>query len=372
MPFVEISGKNIRNLKEFSLLPSDGTNLIYGSNGAGKTSILEAVYLNGLGRSFKTSALSNIINENESSCFVFSRFVEEDKNLNHKIGVERLRGNKQKIKVDGALLGSLAPLAFLIPIITILPTETSLVDNSSSVRRKYLDWIMFHVEPGFFELWKNHQKLLKHRNHLLRNHGKRNEKSLLLELSSWDQQFIEANKRISDLRGPVCEELFNKTLSVLSELPAYKAQTLSFEVSFYKGWSHKEGGFENALSSGFKQDLKVGFSRLGAHRSDIVIKANQHPAKEYLSNGQKKLLSIAMKLAQAVLLRERQNKKAVLLIDDLFAELDEKNAEKFVALIEQLGLQTFFTSTDSQPQTKNWFKKRAKVFHVEQGLIEEV
>ena len=167
MPFVEISGKNVRNLSDFHLKPSAQNNLIFGKNGAGKTSLLEAIYLNSLGRSFKTNSLNNLINEPADSCLVFSRFLDDISQNNHKIGLQRWKGNKQTIKIDEKTISSLAPLALLIPTLAILPDETALIDGGSSLRRKYMDWIMFHVEPRFLLLWKQHQNLLKQRNHLL-------------------------------------------------------------------------------------------------------------------------------------------------------------------------------------------------------------
>lgn len=370
MPFVEISGQHIRNLEDFKVSPSPQNNLFFGKNGAGKTSLLESIYLNSLGRSFKTSSLSNVINESSNNCLVFSRYWDETLQSNHKIGLQRWRGNRQTIKLDEKTLQSLSPLAQLIPILAVLPGETLLVDGGSSIRRKYLDWIMFHVEPRFLSYWKQHQNLLKQRNHLLRSAQKhpRQKKDLLLELSSWDRQFVEVNEQINKLREPVFEPLIEKTRQTLSQLPAFKGLADSLGGDFYKGWSSKQSGLEDILREGLEQDLRAGFTKHGAHRADFQLQVNNNSAREYLSSGQKKLLSISMRLAQAQELRARAGKAAVLLVDDLFAELDDDNTEAFIRLIENLNLQTFFTSLQGVPDSR-FFKKEVKMFHVEQGHI---
>ncbi len=372
MPFVEISGKEIRNLQEFHINPSRQNNLFFGKNGAGKTSLLEAIYLNSLGRSFKTSSLNNIINDTAESCFVFSRFYDEQSQTRHKIGLHRQKGNKQTIKLDDKLITSPAPLALLIPALAILPSETLLIDGGPSIRRKYLDWIMFHVEPGFLSLWKQHQNLLKQRNHLLKS-GQRQvgkTRNILRELSSWDQQFVSINNRINELREPVFGPLMLKAQSILSGLPAFKADASSLKGAFYKGWATKQGGFEEALKQGLEQDLRAGFTKHGAHRADFLLSVKGNSAKEYLSSGQKKLLSISMRIAQAQELRERTGKTAVLLVDDLFAELDEENSQAFISILEELEIQTFFTSL-SREVGPRFFKKELKMFHVEQGVVSE-
>jgi DNA replication and repair protein RecF len=378
-PFLELSAKNFRNLKDYNkLVPSSNTNLVLGENGAGKTNFLEAIYLNALGRSFRTSALSNLIRKEASDCLVFSVFsnetqlgLEHPKTGQHKIGLQRLRGNKQKIKIDNEVLPSVAPLARLVPILAIQPTETQLVDGGGALRRKYLDWIMFHVEQNFLQSWKNHQRLLKHRNHLLRGLGRSSGasfKNLQSELLAWDRQFVEANEQIRMLREPVFESLFGRVEAMLGDIPAMSKAGISIEGDFFSGWQKGEA-FETLLKEGLEQDIKKGFSKIGAHRADIRLKANGSPAKEFLSSGQKKLLAMAMKLAQAQELKEACNKKAVLVVDDMFAELDQANAKAFIGLIEDLDTQAFFSCVEADKNAIKLFSRTPKVFHVEQGEI---
>lgn len=378
MPFIEISGKNIRNLQDFHFNPSPDVNVIAGKNGAGKTNLLEAIYLNSLGRSFRTSAARNIISDKHKGCWVFSEYQTTTSSKQpDKLGVERRKGNYQKISINGVHYNSLAKLAALAPVLAIQPSETQLIDGASALRRKYLDWLMFHVEPGFLEVWRDNQRLLKQRNQLLRRFLKKPVLSATerLELRTWDIRFIESAESLSEMRESTNKALVLTIKQYLAEIPAFSSfedtlSSLDISVEFFKGWA-KDEGLSEALEQGLEQDLKRGFTRSGAHRSDLILKANGFMAKDYLSRGQKKLLAMVMRLAQAEELKAKNTHPPVILLDDLFAELDEESVEAFIKLTERLKTQVFLTCLNTETRVKDMFERPTKVFHVEQGSISE-
>jgi DNA replication and repair protein RecF len=376
MSFVELTGKNVRNLKAYKITPSQYINIFAGKNGAGKTNVLESIYLNALGRSFRTSVTRNLVADNEDNCWVFAHYQSNSNKTGlspaviSKIGVERKKGNQQKLSINGVHHTSLAELALLLPILAIQPTETHLVDGSSSSRRKYLDWLLFHVEPKFLDLWRDNQRILKQRNLLLRGISKNGlNKSNQIEIQSWDYRYIETSQQVSDLRKLLSKTLNTTTREYLTRIPAFKEDNeLIIHEEYYQGWSH-EKSLPEALKDGLQLDLKRGFTRLGAHRCDLVIKANHHPAKDFLSRGQKKLLAMVMRLSQAKVLQELTGHKAVLLLDDLFAELDEENVKAFITLVEELDTQVFLTCLHSEAWVKDIFTKETQVFHVKHGEV---
>lgn len=379
MPFIDLSGKGVRNLREYQIKPSSSVNIVVGKNGAGKTNILEAIYLNALGRSFRTSAVRSLISDKEKACWVFSHYEKLDSNNSKKqafskIGVERSRVNQQKLSINGEHHKSLAKLAALVPILAIQPSETALIDGPSSTRRKHLDWLMFHVEPQFLEFWRDNQRLLKQRNLLLRRFSK--QKSLsqgdYAELGAWDSRFVKTNQQVDALRKPLSKTLETTTNEYLGRLPAFIHENkTSISIGYSKGWP-EDGLFLEALESGLERDIKRGFTQLGVHRCDLVLRANGNTAKDYLSRGQKKLLAMTMRLAQAKELFQRTGQRAVLLLDDLFAELDEENLKAFIVLVEELDTQVFLTCLNTEAWVKDIFSTEVKVFHVEHGEISTI
>lgn len=374
MPFLSISGKNLRNLDEYLIKPSPQINIFLGKNGAGKTSLLEGVYLNALGRSFRTSTTRSIINDKEDACWVFSLYENEKKHTD-KIGLERRKGNHQTLSINGTRHKSLSELALIVPIIAIQPSETQLIDGPSLVRRKHIDWVLFHVEPLFLDCWRNNQKLLRQRNILLRKLSKKNSlsKNERLELEAWDKGFVESCYALNNMREHIVSPFNSAVQDVISRLPVFynHQDDKSIEISFFSGWAaDKELG--DTLRDSVEQDIKKGFSGIGSHRCDLQIKTSKAFVKDHFSRGQKKLFSTAMCLAQAKLLLTLANKKTVVLLDDVFSEIDEENALALIKEIEDLDTQVFLTSVQSPEKNKNIFSKQTAMFHVEHGKINQL
>lgn len=378
MPFIELTGSGFRNLKSFKIKPSEKINIIYGANGAGKTNLLELIYLNSLGKSFRTSVNRSLIRDTEESCVVFSKYASEQfPGQIDRIGIEKHRHSKQKISINGLKDKTVAELAQIIPVLAIQPDELDLIDGPSSQRRSYLDWLLFHVEQDFYSCWKRNQKLLKQRNHLLRsNKGKPKTKTSSLELRAWDLQFIAANEEMSALRKPYIQALESVVNGYLSCFPAFenicveenKVESFSLRIDFFQGWQENRL-LVDVLEQDLVMDMSRGFTHSGGHRGDLLITVKQQPAKEYLSRGQKKLLALVMRLAQVITLLKIKKRSPILLIDDLFAELDEQSASIFCSLIESLDIQVFLTSLSDFENKNVYFKQEPRMFHVEQGLI---
>lgn len=375
MPFLEIGGSSFRNLKEYKLEPSPAINIISGQNGSGKTNLLEAIYLNGLGKSFRTGKVRNLIKDDEKSCVVFSHYQESyiadsalGKPVLHRIGVERRRTGPQIIKLDGEPLRTMAELARIVPMMAIQPNELDLIDGGSGLRRKYLDWLVFHVEHSFIDNWRDFQRLLKQRNSLLRKQHPQNasaRESLRIQQSVWDKAFIESSLVLNEVRSKYCERLCDIANDYLTVFFSGSEQ-LDIAFEFYSGWDTSRD-LDDILSDGYHQDQKLGYTKQGAHRADIVIKANATPAKDYLSRGQKKLLSMLMRLAQIKYFIDETQNIPVLMVDDLEAELDRENVEKFCQILEGFEAQIFITSLGDASILNQNFVKPSKLFHVKHG-----
>lgn len=205
----------VRNLHPVTLSPSPRINILYGANGSGKTSVLEAVHLLGLARSFRSTRLNPVIQYEQAACTVFGE-VQLTEGGTSNLGVSRERQGDFTIRIDGQNARSAAQLAELLPLQLINPDSFRLLEGAPKIRRQFLDWGVFHVEPRFLPAWQRLQKALRQRNSWLR-HGTLDPASQ----AAWDRELCLASAEIDEYRRNYIKALkpvFERTLSELVEL----------------------------------------------------------------------------------------------------------------------------------------------------------
>lgn len=351
---------DIRNLTSVTLKPSPSVNILYGLNGSGKTSVLEAINILGVARSFRTSRIKPVINQGSEACTVFGRIGVKSSTV--PIGVSRnLRDESLQIRVAGENLKSTSELARLLPLQVINPDTFQLLEGSPKLRRNFIDWGVFHVKhQDFFPLWKRMQKALKQRNSLLR-HGRISGS----ELISWNIEFEKAANAIDLLRSEYIQCLtpvFNQVLSELTELE-------DLSVQYYRGWD-KDKSLSEVLLSGLARDAKSGYTHSGPQRADLRIRIGKVSAVDILSRGQLKLVVCALKLAQGFLYKELSGKQCVFLVDDLPSELDIPHRLALCQLFQKMNCQTFITCVEKEALERCWLPEtEVKMFHVKHGQI---
>lgn len=374
----EIKITQFRNIEEASLSPNAAFNFIWGENASGKTSILEAINLLSINRSFRTSNLQYLIKHDHQALSVFSRLStrgdsDVDNGDLHKLGVSRDRSKLSAFRIDGNKVDRASDLAFLLPVIAIQPSSFELIDGAPAHRRSLLDWLVFHVKHEFLECSRNYQRVLKQRNMLLRS-GKIDQ----LAVAQWDRLFIEAAQRIERLRTPVLTEINEELKQILSTTPLL--MDLGIDLRYKSGWGQEhdpnEADFEwyqQRLNASFESDIKRGSTQIGSHRQDIIIKTNNGKASELLSRGQKKTLILAIYLCLASILNQTQTKLPVFLLDDLPSELDKRHLSWLCERLDALGAQSFISSVDTESlMNLALFKNNNelyKTFHVKQGVV---
>jgi DNA replication and repair protein RecF len=352
--------QNLRNLQAVDIYPSEQVNLFSGLNGSGKTSILEAISILGLGRSFRTHKHKPLIRYEQSSYTLFGQVKNGAAQI--PLGVNRQLNGEVSFKAHGSVVSSAAALAGYLPLQIFNADSFQLLDGSPKERRQFIDWLVFHVEPNFFQVWKDHQLCLKHRNSLLRR-----DRIDSFELESWDQELIGFTERLTDFRKSSLDG-FNKTFAELSQ------EFLGLEglqLSFYQGWD-KGLSYAQALAGAYEGDRNQGFTRLGGHRADLKITLNGLDAADVLSRGQQKLLVTALKIAQGLLFSQLTERKCIYLIDDLPAELDKDHRALLVHWLDTMKTQVFITGVDQHSLIEAWEKTtnvNIKLFHVEQGRV---
>ena len=351
MGLAELRIENVRCIESAELSLHSGCNLICGGNGSGKTSLLEAVFLLGRGRSFRTRHSDPVIRHGAERMTVFGRC---EAGL-QAMAVEFDRRGGTQARVNGRHLGALAELTLTFPVQVIDPEIHKLVEEGSRRRRRWLDWMVFHVEPRFGGWWVRYARALRQRNAAL--------KSRATEARPWEFELTDAGEHIAKARGAAMGVLQTYWRQVIAALGCPEA-----DLQYARGWT-SQCSLQDALNASRARDEMRQMTHAGPHRADIVIQVSGRPAREVLSRGQQKLMATALILAQLRLLRDRSNLVPALLLDDPAAELDAEHLVAFVEEVSRLGCQMIATSL--HPDIPG-FNTPDRVFHVEQGRVRTV
>ncbi len=354
---LQITG--IRNLQPVTLLASARINILYGDNGSGKTSVLEAIHLLAMARSFRSTRLQPMIQYEQNSCTVFAQ-IEHSDGSQSNLGISRDRQSELRIRIDGQNARSAAQLAQLLPLQLINPDSFRLLEGSPKLRRQFLDWGVFHVEHQFISAWQRLQTSLRQRNSCLR-HGIMDSSVI----AAWDRELCIASDEIDQLRRAYIVKLkpvFEETLAKLLDLP-------DLTLSYFRGWD-KTSELQAVLDKNLERDRALGYTQAGPQRADLRVRVGKNNAVDILSRGQQKLVICALRIAQGYLLSQARRNECIYLVDDLPSELDQQHRLALCQLLDELDCQVFITCVDKQLMNSGWRTDTpVSLFHVEQGQI---
>jgi DNA replication and repair protein RecF len=347
---VQLVVEDLRCLQRAELALDPRRNLIWGSNGSGKTSLLESIFLLGRGRSFRTRNSEKLIRHGQPRLTVFGR---ADGMPPQAMGVQVAKGGGTTARINGANASSLTDLSQAFPVQVIDPGVHKLVEEGGFRRRRWMDWAVFHVEPGFADSWVRYTRAVKQRNAAL--------KSQPTQAAVWDSEVARLGELIAEARRGMLEQMQPTWRQAVLALSG-----LEIDLHYSRGWS-QEVPLARALIDSRARDQSRGLTHSGPHRADVFVRIGGRPAREILSRGQQKLVAIAMTLAQIQLLQERTSTTPTLLLDDPAAELDGPHLMKFIDEVSRLNCQLILTSLQSE---SNLFGRPERVFHVERGQVE--
>jgi len=354
--------QSLRNIDEADLSPGPAVNILFGDNGSGKTSVLEAIYMLGTGRSFRSHLQRPLIQEGQNTCAIHGELQQ-----GLALGVQRNRHGGQTIKIGGLVADSIAQLSHTLPLMLFNGDSFAILEGGPSDRRRFLDWGVFHVKHEFQYHWKTTRLALKQRNQLLKQEGS------LAELDPWSQTLAKHGELINKFREEYLQLLAGYLQPLLTALMD-DALSKEFSMSYERGWQ-AEGCLLDELSENLAKDRKSGHTSAGPHRAEINFRIGRQDVANHLSRGQMKLLISALKLAQIHLLEASTQNTCLLLIDDLPAELDVKSLGKICSQLSTLKLQVFLACIDPEPLTRLLQSSpepglQKRMFHVKRGRIE--
>ena len=365
MQVTRLEANGLRRFDRVEMAPEPGLNLITGDNGAGKTSVLEALHLMAYGRSFRGRVRDGLIRTHADAIEVFVEWRETMQPRVRRAGL-RHTGQSWAGRLDGENVSQLGDLCAALAVVSFEPGSHALATGGGEPRRRFVDWGLFHVEQGreggFLPLWRRYARALKQRNALLKAGTGGG------QLDTWDHELAEAGEPLTDHRQHYLESLQQDVAGVVGELaPSLGAASLTFQP----GWRRHELALKDALLLARDRDRAAGYTTLGPHRADWKIEYSSLPQRETLSRGQAKLTALSCLLAQAQDFARRRGEWPVIALDDLASELDRHHQRRILERLLVSGAQVFITGTETPSGLINTGVQPA-LFHVEHGAVQRV
>ena len=342
---------HFRCLENAELVLGPRFNLISGANASGKTSLLEALAYLGRGKSFRGASTSNLTQHGKEDFVLFGEVDRAEGKIS--VGVRNGRDGLE-VRVAGENASGAAALAEALPLQVIDPEVHNLIAGGPELRRRFLDWVAFHVEHDHLMIWRRFKRALKQRNAALKS------RSSEAAIRSWNAEFLGLAEKLDESRRRVLELT---TESLQEHGQALLGAELAFE--YLRGWP-REKSLESALEGGIERDLQMGSTQSGPHRADIKVSYDERQARKLVSRGQQKLLASSMILAATETAQAALEKPLLLLLDDPAAELDGDSIARLMAAVSALGCQVVATSLDPEALV---FPEEPVMFHVEQGVV---
>jgi DNA replication and repair protein RecF len=345
--------ENFRCIERAHLDFDGGATGIVGDNASGKTSLLEAIYFLGHGRSFRTNRRDKLVRRETPFFRVVGR-VETGGGAQLVAGIEYVEG-ATRASLAGQGVSGIAELAEVLPIQVIDPGAHRLIEEGSARRRRLMDWGVFHVKHDFLGCWRRYQRALQQRNAALKAHQP-------LELiDAWEPELCAAGTAVDERRAayaaglqPFFEALANRLIGAVGARFVYR-----------RGWANEQG-LVDALREARPRDLRLRTTTAGPHRADLsfVMGNGTAAARDYVSRGQQKMLAAAFVLAQLAYRASLNAPVATLMLDDPAAELDVDNLGKLLRAVAEIPCQLIVTSVHERGLRGI---ELCRMFHVKQG-----
>ncbi len=351
MPLSWFRAEQFRCLASVELELDPLSNLFVGPNASGKTSLLEAAFFLGRGRSFRSRRRDALI-RHQQEVFVLAGRCEGGV-APVMLGV-RARRNGTEWQMNGAPVAGVAALAEQFPTQVIDPEIHKLLEEGPGRRRRFLDWGVFHVEPAFLGTWRRYHQALKQRNTALK------QDSADGDIAAWERELAQSGEELAQQREAYLARL-ERPLSALGEALLGSPIALVHR----RGWEEKRPLLE-VLEAERGRDRRYRVTQAGPHRGDAAIEVGGRAAKERVSRGQQKLLAAGLMLAQLQVQEQERPGRSALLLDDPAAELDRENLGLLMAAVRTVPAQLWVTALRGDIPG---LPGQCRMFHVERGAI---
>jgi len=358
---------HFRNYSDLSLGFNPHINCITGKNGAGKTNILDAIHYLALARGIRSAQDRYALKEGED--FFFIEGLWNDEGFKQLVQCNYTKSKGKKLLLNRQAIPKLSEHIGKLPLVSILPSDTELINGPSALRRRFMDMLISQYNATYLQSLITYNKAIGQRNALLKQFAEI--RSVDIEqLELWNYQLIPAGMYIRKTReafvkeyAPIFAQYFQKIIPQ-TEVPTLQYKSLVKE--------NTQSAWEDLLKQYEARDCANLYTYPGIHRDDLGFMINENSVRNYGSQGQQKTFLISLKLAQYHLLAQQKQKAPILLLDDIFDKLDEYRLAHIAKMIdEEVKGQVFITDTSHQ-RLQNIFQtthtSKIQFFHVDAGV----
>ena len=332
MKLAHLNVKSFRNYNEQTLDFHPSLNLIIGHNAQGKTSLLEAIHMLSITKSHRTLKDQDVIQNHADFAKVEGNLFNEKQKVSMSIVISK---NGKKVQYNGMQIAKLSDYLGYLTVVMFAPEDLDLIKGSPSERRRFMDLEIAKLKPVYLSYLNHYRRLLKERNDVLK--GLKNQRFNDTLLDVLTDQLIHYAEKIITFRKEFMQSIGEEVKLLYKKLSEENQEiTLMYQPSVYKD-------FKKSYQQKLKQDTLLGVTHLGPHRDEVEIIMNKHNIKSYASQGQIRTVVIALKLAVVNLITKAKSRPPVILLDDVFSELDSKRQTNLIKTLN-IDSQVFITT----------------------------
>ncbi|MDU5594815.1 DNA replication/repair protein RecF [Peptoniphilus rhinitidis] len=347
---------NFRNYKSLDFIPGENINVLYGLNASGKTNLLESIYMSIRANSFRNQKDRDLINIGENSSSIITRYNTENFKDDYRVEISNFENKKLFINDEKVNTKEYRKSRL---VVLFSPEDLNMIKYSPKDRRKFLDDLLSNIDLNYDFYMYRYRKLLFERNKLLKSCTDKN----LLDV--YDREIVKNGTKIIIMRL--------KTIKKLNEIAKKHYKNISGDdlnitylstVPILTEERELTENYLKLLKSSLSKDIEKKYTTIGPHRDDLDFKINKYSSKSYGSQGEQRSIVLSLKLSEADLIKELYKTNPILLLDDVFSEIDSNRSRYLLYSLK--NLQTFITTTE----TSNFLKSiDANFYRINAGKI---
>ena len=351
--------KNFRNYELLSLEFDKATNIFYGANAQGKTTILEAVYLSGTTKSHRGAKDTDLIRFEQNESHIET--VVEKNGINYQIDMHLKKNSPKGIAINKMPIRKASELFGIVNIVFFSPEDLNIIKNGPGERRRFVDLELSQLDKVYLSNLANYNRIVNQRNHLLKEAAYNSD--VLKTLDIWDMQLVHYGNLIIQRRQEFVEQMNEIISGIHNKLTGGKE---SIRILYEPSNSYLT--LEQALNKNKEKDLRIRSTSVGPHRDDIAFMIGDIDIRKYGSQGQQRTAALSLKLSEIELVKQSIHDTPVLLLDDVLSELDKHRQNYLLDSIHDI--QTLITCTGMDEFVNHRFSIN-KVFHVQSGQVKK-
>jgi len=356
---------DFRNYKSLNVTLTKGINIIYGENAQGKTNLLESIYVLGLTKSHRSFIDNNLIN-NSGKYLTIEGIVNTNK-IDNKLNI--YIDNKTKVlKFNNNTIKKISDYISLMNIIIFYPDDLELIKGSPQIRRKYINLELSQLYSNYFILINEYNKILKFRNEYLKKINKKISKDITY-IEILTGYLIDKSIMIYKMRDKFIKKVNEYCGDIYKDIMDLEGFSINYKTNIEIDL--KDSNIKNYLKEEYNKkldyDIKLCSTSIGPHKDDIEFFLGDKNLKFYGSQGQQRIAVLALKLAEIEIFKKYKETTPILLLDDIFSELDDKKKNNLLKYISR-NIQTIITTTDLNNLDPKLIKK-SKLFNINNGNI---